>query len=149
MKPVILETPYAGDVERNLAYARYAMHDCLVNHNESPYASHLLYTQEHVLDDNIPQERELGIRAGFAWRQQSVKTVFYVDLGWSPGMMLGLDDVTGRMCLSIRRLPRKLYEDFLEKYPDNGSQLIYESPDKGKTIYERKFGETTDRKRIL
>lgn len=55
---------------------------------ESPYASHLLYTQPNVLDDSIPEERNLGIEAGFAWKHQAgVLTVFYTDCGWSQGMM--------------------------------------------------------------
>lgn len=41
---IILESPYAGDVEGNLTYARRAMHDSLMR-GEHPIASHLLYTQ--------------------------------------------------------------------------------------------------------
>lgn len=57
---VQLESPYAGDVARNRMYARRAMLDCL-RHGEAPFASHLLYTQ--VLDDTIPEDRELGMSA--------------------------------------------------------------------------------------
>lgn len=39
---VIVESPYAGDVERNTAYARAAVRDCLMR-GEAPFASHLLY----------------------------------------------------------------------------------------------------------
>lgn len=63
--PVILETPYAGDVEYNLKYARACVADCIRRH-EAPFASHLIYTQDGVLDDNDPNERMLGIHAGFA-----------------------------------------------------------------------------------
>lgn len=82
---VILESPYAGDVARNVAYARAAMADCL-RRGEAPIASHLLYTQPGVLDDNIPAERALGIAAGLAWGRVADAAVFYVDLGWSQGM---------------------------------------------------------------
>jgi hypothetical protein len=85
MRRVILESPYAGNVEVNLAYARHCMRDCLLR-GEAPIASHLLYTQPGVLDDNDPRERELGIAAGLAWRHIATALVFYVDLGWSPGM---------------------------------------------------------------
>ena len=57
MQRVIIESPYAGDVERNVRYARAAMADCL-KRGEAPFASHLLYTQEGVLDDDIPGERQ-------------------------------------------------------------------------------------------
>jgi hypothetical protein len=88
MKLVIVESPYAGDVERNMAYARAAMADCL-RRGEAPYASHLLYTQPGVLDDTVPAERKLGIDAGHAWLAGADLVAFYVDLGWSPGMTLG------------------------------------------------------------
>jgi hypothetical protein len=87
---VIIESPYAGDTERNLRYLRACMRDCL-KRDESPYASHGLYTQPGVLDDNDPIQREQGIEAGFAWRVCAHKTVFYVDLGWSSGMSRALE----------------------------------------------------------
>jgi hypothetical protein len=91
MKRVIVESPFAGDVERNLAYVRACMADCL-KRGEAPYASHALYTQPGVLNDNDPAERKLGIEAGFAWREAAERTVFYVDLGWSRGMKQGHED---------------------------------------------------------
>jgi hypothetical protein len=86
---VIVESPYAGDVERNVRYARAAMFDCL-QRGEAPYASHLLYTQVGVLNDADPVERERGIRAGFAWRSVAEATVVYTDLGTSRGMEYGI-----------------------------------------------------------
>lgn len=91
MKRVIIESPYAGDVEFNLQYLRACMHDCL-RRGEAPYASHGLYTQPGVLDDTIPAERSLGIDAGFAWRGVSDLTVVYTDLGISTGMKYGIAD---------------------------------------------------------
>ena len=61
MRRVILESPYAGNVELNERYARACMADCL-RRGEAPYASHLLYTQPGVLDDLVPEQREIGIR---------------------------------------------------------------------------------------
>lgn len=89
MRLVIVESPYAGDVERNTEYARAAMADCLAR-GEAPFASHLLYTQEGVLDDDDPAEREQGIEAGLAWGKCADATVAYVDLGLTPGMRTGL-----------------------------------------------------------
>ena len=86
---VILESPYAGDVEKNLAYARECMRDSLLR-GEAPLASHLLYTQSRVLNDNIPEERELGINAGLQWGKDAEKTVVYTDLGISEGMSYGI-----------------------------------------------------------
>jgi len=90
-KLCVLETPFAGDVGGNLKFARECMHDMLIR-GEAPYASHLLYTQPNVLDDNVPEERELGIYAGFSWKHlPEVHTVFYLDKGMSNGMQLAKD----------------------------------------------------------
>ena len=90
MKLIIVESPYAGDIERNVAYAKAALVDCL-KRGEAPIASHLLYTQPGVLDDNIPEERKLGIDAGLAWRRVADKAVFYTDFGMSGGMKAALE----------------------------------------------------------
>lgn len=90
MKRVIVESPYAGDVLRNLAYARRALRDAVVVRGESPYASHLLLTQPGVLDDEFPAERTLGIEAGLAWGAAADYVAVYADLGVSPGMILGI-----------------------------------------------------------
>lgn len=86
---VLIESPYAGDIARNLCYARAAMRDCLVR-GESPIASHLLYTQDGVLRDGDQAERELGMRAGWEWLRVVEAVVLYGDLGVSPGMKAGI-----------------------------------------------------------
>lgn len=91
MKRVIVESPYAGNVKLHEAYARAAMKDCL-ERGEAPFCSHLLYTQPGVFKDSDPYERQRGLEAGFAWRTAADLTAFYVDLGLSRGMMLGLRD---------------------------------------------------------
>lgn len=98
--PVILESPFAPtpstasspgtSVEENTAYARACMRDAL-RRGAAPMASHLLYTQPGVLDDAVPDERALGIAAGFAWRTPEVPTWVYVDLGVSTGMLAGIE----------------------------------------------------------
>lgn len=90
MRLVIVESPYAGDVDRNVRYARAALADCL-RRGEAPYASHLLYTQPGVLRDDVPEERRLGIEAGLAWGAKADATVVYRDLGISPGMEQGIE----------------------------------------------------------
>ena len=91
MRLVIVESPYAGDIERNVAYAREAIRDCL-SRGEAPLASHLLYTQPGVLRDGVPEERQLGIAAGLAWAKKADATVVYIDLGVSRGMEHGIAD---------------------------------------------------------
>lgn len=104
MKRVIIETPYAGDIERNLRYLRACMNDSLMR-GEAPFASHALYTQPGVLRDSVPAERARGIHAGFAWREVAELTAVYVDLGVSSGMHYGIRDAERRGCaVSIRSL---------------------------------------------
>ena len=95
MRRVIIESPFAGKTEHErepkLRYLRACMRDSLLR-GEAPFASHGLYTQPGVLDDNVPAEREHGIQAGFAWRNVADGTVFYHDLGWSRGMLAGWED---------------------------------------------------------
>jgi hypothetical protein len=106
IKRVVIESPYAGDVALNLRYLRACMRDCLLR-GEAPFASHWLYTQPGVLDDNNPEERDLGIRAGFAWRSAADVTVVYIDLGVTPGMRMGIEDAkaNGRIVEEPRRVP--------------------------------------------
>ncbi len=105
MRLVIVESPYAGDFEHHVAYARAAMRDCLAR-GEAPYASHLLYTQPGVLRDHDPAERRLGIEAGLAWGKAAEATVVYDDLGISPGMQQGIDRaVAAGRVVEFRWLP--------------------------------------------
>lgn len=75
----------------NERYLAAAMADCL-NRGESPYASHRVLTMPGVLNDEVPEQRQAGIMAGFAWRRAATRTVVYTDLGISRGMRAGLDD---------------------------------------------------------
>lgn len=105
---VIIESPYAASqgrtVEQNIDYAKACIRDSLMR-GESPYASHLLYTQEGILDDLTPSERKIGIEAGFKWRDVSELTIFYIDHGYSDGMRLGLQDcISKNKPYEIRRL---------------------------------------------
>lgn len=96
MKPlVIIESPFAGDVKSNIAYARKCVADS-VHRGEAPIASHLLFTQPDILNDDIPGERALGIEAGLAWYRVADKCVVYADRGISRGMAVGIDRATWR-----------------------------------------------------
>ena len=98
MRLVILESPFKGEGPnrlvrwinrwRNKWYARACMHHAIVECGDSPMASHLLYTQ--CLDDNNPEQRALGIKAGLAWGKAAEATVVYVDRGVTDGMKLGI-----------------------------------------------------------
>lgn len=90
MRRVIVESPYRGDVEANITYARACVRDCILR-GESPLASHLLLTQPGILNDANPAERELGIIAGLAWQTAADAVVVYTDRGISGGVELAID----------------------------------------------------------
>jgi len=89
MRLVIIESPYAGDIEANVAYARACVRDALAR-GEAPFISHLLYTQPTILRDDVPAERQWGIDAGHAWYRVADAAVVYTDHGISPGMEGGI-----------------------------------------------------------
>lgn len=101
LRCVILESPYRGHGETedeiasrtrwNVDYARLCLRNSILR-GEAPIASHLLYTQPSVLDDNVPSERALGIACGLAWLPRASYSVFYTDHGWSTGMLSALHD---------------------------------------------------------
>lgn len=87
---VIIESPFAGDIEKNIRFARACVRDSLEK-GEAPLASHLLYTQEGILRDGVPEERNWGIEAGLAWGKKAQKTIVYTNLGISSGMKKGIE----------------------------------------------------------
>ncbi len=102
-KLVFIESPYAGDIEKNSRYALEALLDSIVK-GEAPFASHLLYTQ--VLDDTKYDQRLLGLKCASAFRAKCQLLAVYTDLGISPGMKLGMDHAQS---LGIDIVFRRLY----------------------------------------
>lgn len=107
MRRVIIESPHAGQVHRNVLYAQACLLDCL-HRSEAPIASHLLYPQ--VLNDERPEERELGIMAGLVWRRVADCAVFYEDFGYSTGMKFAMEVYTQEnMATEARKLPPAVF----------------------------------------
>jgi hypothetical protein len=111
MKCVIVESrhnaPTPEGVQENVEYLKKCLLDSL-KRGESPYASHLFFTQ--FLDDKIPDERELGLQAGFAWHELSHHSAVYVDNGVSKGMLLGMQSaILKGKAVYLRSLERELY----------------------------------------
>ena len=61
MKLIYVASPYKGDIEKNIEYAKEACRYVL-NQGNAFFCPHLLYPQ--ILDDNNPEERRLGINIG-------------------------------------------------------------------------------------
>ena len=85
---VVVESPFAGGFA-NVRYGRECLRDC-IDRGESPFASHLLYAQKGLLDDNVPQERKKGLEAAAAWLEVADSVCVYMELGVTWGMVLGI-----------------------------------------------------------
>lgn len=85
---VIVESPFAGGW-KNVLYSRRCVLDCL-NRGESPYASHLLYTQKGMLNDSDPEQRRQGISAADGWLEVADIVAVYCDLSITRGMVIGI-----------------------------------------------------------
>ena len=109
---VVVESPYAGDVSKNMAYLRYCFSDCL-RREEAPIASHKLYPDVPECDDDDPRSRDFGIRAGYAWGVFADRVVIYQDLGVSDGMNKAVSFYKGRnLPIEYRKLPKSMFEAF-------------------------------------
>jgi hypothetical protein len=118
MKRVVLESPFAGNVERNVAYAKMCIKDML-DRGEAPIASHLLFTQPGILDDNKPEDRKLGIEAGLAWYEGADLVVFYTDFGISNGMKGAMARASNtNIDIEARNLSTAQINELKKKYPD-------------------------------
>ena len=155
MKRVLIESPFAGEIDRNQMYARFCSHHTVTQYKESPYASHLFFTQEFILDDDVPEERMLGIDAGLAWGEAAQMTVVYVDLGLSSGMAYGIANALSAepvRRVDYRQLPEDLWEAFRLKciereylvperaYPPLTPQLIQEIQTEALWLFKEKIG---------
>ena len=121
---VIIESPYAGDIERNTAYARAALFDCL-ERGEAPYASHLLYTQVGVLDDSNHAQRERGMAAGWAFLRCADRVVVYSDLGVSDGMRRGIQRAEHHgLEIEYRSLPQATLADIEKELRERPARKI-------------------------
>lgn len=85
MRRVVIESPFAGSVEKNVEYAKRAVRDSICR-GEAPIASHLLLAAHGICNDDVAYERARGIDAGLSWHSAADVIAFYVDLGMSPGM---------------------------------------------------------------
>ncbi len=127
---VDVESPYYAPTREgiilNIRYARAAVHDCLLR-GETPYASHLFFTQTGILDDNIVAERDLGIRAGKEIIEKlGATTAVYEDLGISRGMQFGIDAAvkSGRP-VERRKLGKEWEKDLLRREEEHSQSHIW------------------------
>lgn len=110
---VIIESPFAGG-HKNVLFSRSCVLDSL-SRGESPYASHLLYTQKGMLNDADPTERRRGISAADGWLEVADHIAVYCDLGITRGMVIGIVKAARLMKpVHLRWLDKSRDEEILE-----------------------------------
>ena len=88
---ILVESPFAGEVDENLTYAQKCMRHVFFSSYSGPQipiASHCFFTI--ALDDRNPAERSIGMNAGFAMRSLASEVRVYLDRGLSGGMIHGI-----------------------------------------------------------
>lgn len=112
-KLIYICSPYRGEVERNLQYARELTRIALDN-DFVPITPHLYLTQ--AVNDEVPKEREKGMMAG----KELLKHCKYILIGSKYGLSEGmLEEIElAQKCGTIEFAPTKA--GLIEVY--NGGQ---------------------------
>lgn len=96
---VFIESPYSGDIDRNVRYLMLCKLDSMVR-GEMPCSSHCDMTQHPAKLDYYVSDyedewdiynREQAIEISQSLRSMCEKTLFYTDLGLSRGMKEGIE----------------------------------------------------------
>jgi len=106
MSIVILESPYSGDIQRNIAYGQRIMADSR-ERGEIVIMPHLLWTQHHEAPNHFVSDYDEKYEIKNCGREKSLeqikilrtiadKVIFYTDYGMSSGMVHGLEDCKQR-----------------------------------------------------
>src|SRR5215472_12749356 len=132
---VIVQSPFAGGFA-NVKYGRECVKDC-INRGESPFAAHLLYTQKGLLDDRLPEERRKGIDAAYGWLEVADYVVVYMDLGVTPGMVVGIVRAArmGKQ-IKLRWLKRK-QEEIIDAGQGIRDSLQFDEQDREHLVQDR------------
>ena len=111
-KLVYIASPYAGDVESNVLFAKDACRYA-IQQGAAPVAAHLLYPQ--LLDDRIPEEREAGLRMGLRVLE-ACDELWLCGESISAGMQKELEAAEG-WGIPVRRVSRQEMDSSLEPEP--------------------------------
>lgn len=112
-KIVYIASPYAGDVEGNVAFAKAACR-LAMEQGSTPVAAHLLYPQ--MLDDAVLEQRELGIKMGIRLLE-ACSELWLCGSRISGGMQEELK-AAWKYGIPVRRIPSEAVEEFLQPGSD-------------------------------
>jgi hypothetical protein len=83
MKKIFVCSPFAGEVDRNVRFAK-KMCRMVMDAGNAPFAPHLLYPR--FSDDNDPTQRAAGITCGLAFMETCDEVWVFAGNGISSGM---------------------------------------------------------------
>jgi hypothetical protein len=92
---VVIESKFSGKIDQHMRYLDMCIFDTL-HRGEIPFASHKMFcshplAKDFWIPDNNPRwdifGRDYCIHASDTLRMKADKVVFYVDFGWSKGML--------------------------------------------------------------
>ena len=125
---VSIESPYNNKdpkiLKRNINYAILSLKDATRNYGNAAYASHLLNTQyvengEHrYIDDDTEDkydcDRETVIEITNTFRRMMDKIVFYIDFGYSSGMLAAVRFAKEhKIPIEERTLPEEMLKEVM------------------------------------
>jgi hypothetical protein len=99
MKIIYVASPYAGDIEKNTAFAKRACRH-VMNEGHAFFAPHLLYPA--LLCDDVSAERQLGLNMGIAMLSRCDELWCYGD-HISQGMCLEIEEAV-RLGIPVHRV---------------------------------------------
>ena len=99
MKLIYVASPYAGDIEKNVKFAKDAGR-FVMSSGHAFFAPHLLYPA--ILDDDVPEERALGMEMGTAVLRKCDELWAFGERV-SPGMEAEIAEAT-RLGIPVKRI---------------------------------------------
>lgn len=122
MKLIYVASPYAGEVEKNMEFAKKACRFC-VEQGHAFFAPHLLYPQ--LLDDRVQAERQTGLDMGIAMLPRCDELWCYggrISLGMHSEM-----EEADRLGIPVRRV-REMENGFVIGAPEGVAQTEAPAP---------------------
>lgn len=90
----LIESPFSNSNQRifndNYYYLCLVARKMMIENGSAPLFFHALYTQ--FLNDNIKEERNLGLQQSFKWHTLGDSKIYAIDRGISDGMVKGAED---------------------------------------------------------
>ena len=87
MKKIYVCSKLRGDIEKNIGKAEVYC-KFVISKGHIPYAPHIYFT--HFINDNIPEERKIGIKFGIEWLKECDE-IWVFDSDISDGMKKEID----------------------------------------------------------